>query len=85
MSERANSLFEQYVYHSYLYYQLNDPEWADWAFDKLCRELADAFDEVTHPDKHLTDIPALKAGTGFQMMFKWPQWCIDKAKESGHG
>jgi NAD-dependent DNA ligase len=76
-----NARFESYVEHSYRYYQLDEPTVPDSYFDLLCLELAAVWDEVTHPDKHLTDRESLNAGTGFQMMFKWPAWV--KARVNG--
>lgn len=69
-----NLLFIEYVRHSYKYYQLDEPTITDAQFDRMCVELLRVFKDVTHPDKHLTDEDALRAGTGFQMMFKWPEW-----------
>ncbi|AWH32219.1 hypothetical protein [Stenotrophomonas sp. SAU14A_NAIMI4_8] len=76
-----NELFESYVEHSYRYYQLDEPVIPDSHFDLMCVDLLKVFGEVTHPDKRLTSEDALQAGTGFQMMFKWPQWVKDRVAE----
>lgn|GEM_PF-6701900 len=69
-----NELFEQYVEHSYRYYQLDDPVIPDCVYDELCARLLRVWDQVDHPDKNLTDESALEAGSGFQMWGKWPAW-----------
>lgn len=73
-----NALFEQYVEHSYRYYGLDEPTIPDSLFDKICRDLLAVWDQVDHPDKALTDADALEAGTGYQMLFKWPEWVVEK-------
>lgn len=70
-----NTKFEQYVKASYRYYEAyEDTGISDSEFDYLCRDLLEHWEEVTHPDKHLADEAALSAGTGFQMMWKFPEW-----------
>ena len=80
-----NQAFEDYVYHSLLYYGMDTQEISDHSFDALCSNLLRDWDQVTHPDRdRLTDPTALQAGTGFQMQNKWPYWAIDRAKRNGH-
>ncbi len=77
-TQTANRLFEQYVEHSYRYYGLDDPSIPDAVYDQICRDLYRVWDNVTHPDKHLTNYDALEAGTGYQMMFNWPEWVVER-------
>ena len=79
-----NKMFEAYVYHSFLYYELSTSEISDYDYDELCNRLAEVFHLVTHPQKGLTDCSALRAGTGFQMFGKYPKWVWDLARSSGH-
>lgn len=79
-----NTLFEAYLYHSFLYYDLNTNEIQDHDFDDLCRRLLEVFDKVDHPQRGLTDASALSAGTGFQMLGKYPKWVWDLARSNGH-
>lgn len=46
---------------------------SDDAFDRLCEILANTWDEVTHRHKHLSDIHALRAGTGYQLVGRFPE------------
>lgn len=79
-----NQMFEDYVYHSLLYYGLDSPEIQDYTFDMLCHRLVQLWDKVDHPDKGLTDLSSLKAGTGFQMQYKWPLWAVKRARAAGY-
>lgn len=79
-----NKIFEAYVYHSFLYYELSTSEISDYDYDELCRRLAEVFHLVKHPQMGLTDRSSLRAGTGFQMSGKYPKWVWDLAKSSGH-
>ena len=70
-----SKLFEQYVKASYRYYELyEETGMSDFQFDMLCKELADHYDEWEHPDKGLADVEALRCGTGYQMMYNFPEW-----------
>lgn len=84
LNNPPNQMFEDYVYHSLLYYGMDEQELQDTTYDALCKRLLDVWDQVTHPDKHLSDVSALAAGTGFQMLNRWPQWVIDRAKARGY-
>lgn len=79
----ANVLFEDYVYHSFLYYECDQPRISDSTFDSLCRQLLTMWPEVTHPDKKLADENALQAGTGHQIAGRWPAWVKQRAKAEG--
>lgn len=78
-----NQLFEEYVYHSFLYYQVSESKIPDSVFDSYCRQLLEQWKDVTHPDRGLADDEALRAGTGFQMADKWPKWVKDRARAEG--
>lgn len=78
-----DALFEDYVFHSFLYYALSDPVISDTEFDILCKKLHDAYRTLTHPDRALTDPDALQAGTGYQMSGKWPVWVFERALDHG--
>lgn len=84
MPKSANRAFEDYVYHSLLYYELDDPEIPDSEFDYLCRDLLARWALVTHPDKGLADESDLGCGTGCQMSGRYPEWAIKRAEDSGH-
>jgi DNA ligase (NAD+) len=77
--DHANHLFQQYLIHSYRYYVMDDPIIPDTAYDQLCQQLLVEWLFVDHPDKSLTDSDALRAGTGYQLQFKYPPWVIDMA------
>jgi len=78
-----NQMFEDYVFHSLLYYALDTSVISDYEFDKLCRDLLAVWPQVTHPDRGVTDESALQAGTGFQIGPNWPQWAINRAHDLG--
>lgn len=52
---------------SYLYYLHDISVVSDVFFDRLCKDLLEAWDETEHPHKHLIDRDALSAGTGFYL------------------
>lgn len=79
----VNKLFEDYVYDSFLYYELDSPDIPDYVFDMRCNTLAKHWDLVTHPDKHLATLDALQSGTGYQMVGKWPEWVKQRARQAG--
>lgn len=83
MAKTPNQLFEDYVFHSLLYYGCDEPQISDYEFDQICRELQLVWPQVTHPDKGLSDPSALSAGTGFQMQGNWPKWAKDRALANG--
>jgi len=66
-----------YLEHSCRYYELDAPVISDAAFDALCAALLEQWDEVTHRYKHLADMSALRAGTGFQMSHRFPQAIVN--------
>jgi len=55
--------------HSYLYYQKNDPIISDYEYDEICNQLKDKWDSITDYHKHLIDVSALGAGTGYQLKY----------------
>lgn len=83
MTQIPNLLFEDYVYHSLLYYDCDEPQITDHEFDTLCRQLIQMWPRVTHPDKGLADLSALEAGTGHQMVGNWPKWAKERALAAG--
>jgi NAD-dependent DNA ligase len=64
-----NMLVPYYLMHSYIYYEINDSIITDYEYDELCRELKDKWDMITHYHKHLVDVNALGAGTGYQLKY----------------
>jgi|TARA_R110002074_G_scaffold102277_1_gene221023 hypothetical protein len=64
-----NMLVPYYLMHSYIYYEINDSIITDYEYDELCRELKDRWDSITHYHKHLVDVDALGAGTGYQVKY----------------
>ena len=64
-----NMLVPYYLMHSYLYYEINDSIITDYEYDEICRELKDKWDNITHYHKHLIDVDALGAGTGYQIKY----------------
>ena len=71
-----NELFSHYVMASYLYYEvlLNSP-WSDAQFDQSCQRLLEEWDDITHPEKALTSLDSLQAGTGFAIKFSFMAKC----------
>lgn len=68
----AGNPVEQYLVHSYIYYELNDQIITDWEYDLLCRWMARHFDELDHPHADLVDKDALMARTGYHLIGKFP-------------
>lgn len=64
---------EQYLVHSYIYYELDDQLITDWSYDMLCRWMYVNFDALEHPHLGLVDKDALAAGTGHHLMGKFPE------------
>lgn len=64
---------EQYLVHSYIYYELFDQLIADHEFDQLCRWMLEHFDALEHPHKGLVGKEALAAGTAHHLMYKFPE------------
>ena len=60
-----NMLVPYYLMHSFIYYEMSDSIITDYEYDEICRELND----VTHYHKHLIDVNALGAGTGYQVKY----------------
>lgn len=56
-----------YLMASYLYYCRDVSLLSDALYDKMCADMIEAWPEIAHPHKHLIDLEALKAGTGFQL------------------
>ena len=63
---------EQYLIHSYVYYELYDNIISDAQFDALCRWMADNYDSLNHPHKHIVSLDALNAGTGHHLVYRFP-------------
>lgn len=62
-----NLMVPWYLMSSYLYYCKDISLLSDGLYDKLCADMIEAWPEITHRHKHLIDLEALKAGTGFQL------------------
>lgn len=71
-----NELFSHYVMASYLYYDalLNSP-WSDAQFDRACQRLLKEWGDITHPEKELTSLDSLQAGTGYAIKFSFIAKC----------
>lgn len=83
-----NRLVPWYLMASYLYYQKDVSIISDAIFDGMCKRLLLTRPRVTHPHKHLIDIQALKAGTGYHIKeADYPGMCkgaaLRLAKEAG--
>ncbi len=68
-SQALNAVYGEYLEHSIRYYVLDAPVVPDSYFDKLCKTLSAGWDQVTHRYKHMCDLSALSAGTGYQLPF----------------
>ena len=60
-------LIHHYLLSSFSYYILHSSPMQDEAFDWLCKELLDNYDNIDHTHKHYVDKEALKAGTAYHM------------------
>jgi len=58
-----------YLCSCYLYYELNVNVLTDDEFNSLCRDLLDNFDSIEHMHKHLLSPEALKASTGYDIVY----------------
>jgi hypothetical protein len=69
-NQQANVLLAQYLVHCAAYYLFGESIVSDFRFDRDAKELADRWHEVTHPDRKLVDIEALRSGgTGYYIRF----------------
>lgn len=67
----ADLLLVQYLVLACAYYHFHESLTTDAQFDRVARELARRWDEVTHPHRELVDIETLRnGGSGFYI--KWP-------------
>lgn len=64
-----NMLVPYYLMHSYIYYQLQDSIIKDYEYDEMCKQLKDKWESIKHYHKHLVDVSALGAGTGYQLKY----------------
>ena len=64
-----NMLVPYYLMHSFIYYNMSDSIISDSEYDEICRELKDKWDSIEHYHKHLVDVEALGAGTGYQLKY----------------
>ena len=64
-----NMLVPYYLMHSYIYYQMGESIISDYDYDDMCTELRDKWESITHYHKHLVDVTALGAGTGYQLKY----------------
>lgn len=58
-------LIPHYLCHSCIYYHLDTNLITDSAYDELARRLYDAWDDVSHPDKHLIEKEGLLSGGNY--------------------
>lgn len=54
-----------YLVTSYLYYNLCRSVITDHEFDRLCKELAEGWEDFEHQHKHCTDRESMVAATGY--------------------
>lgn len=67
--ETINQKFVIYLMSSYLYYKENCHVLSDEQFDRLCKELLDNWDSITHRHKGLVTKGDLEAGTGYAIQY----------------
>ena len=65
--EKEDEDLNDYLMHCYLYYELNTPVIYDYDFDKLCKDLLEKWDSISHSYKELISKSDLKAGTGYSI------------------
>lgn len=75
------SLAEDYLIHSYIYYELNDEVITDYEFDLLCSQLKKKFSTLKYKHKDLIDEDSLAAGTGHHLRGKFPEEIKKKAEK----
>lgn len=67
IGKNRNLLVPWYLMTSYLYYIKDASVIEDATYDLICKRLKDEWKWIEHPHKHLIDLQALSAGTGYQM------------------
>lgn len=67
-----NLLIPYYLMLCFLYYKHDISMVSDSFFDRLCKALELRYSILEHCHKHLVDVEALQAGTGFNIVF-YPQ------------
>lgn len=67
-----NTMVPWYLLASYLYYHKDESLLTDNTFDKLCVDLLDNYESITHIHKHLINKEDLKAGSCFLKEEEYP-------------
>lgn len=67
--DNPNMLVPYYLMHSYLYYVKGENIIEDSEYDRICKNLYEQWDTVTHYHKHLCDKDSLTAGTGYHLVY----------------
>ena len=68
MNQRSfNVLYVAYLEHSVRYYEMDESIISDELYDRLCRALLRHWHSFNHSLKHLTDVSALQAGSGYHL------------------
>ena len=76
---------ENYLLHSYIYYELFDSKITDAEFDALCAWMLENYDTLEHEHKDLVTKDALKAGTGHHLVRKFPEDIQEMGQKMIHG
>ncbi|MCY1431854.1 hypothetical protein D9M71_478310 [compost metagenome] len=62
-----NTCISWYLLSSYSYYCAYESLLQDTTYDRLCKYILENYERIEHHHKHLVDIEALRAGTGYQI------------------
>lgn len=62
-----NTCISWYLLGSYAYYCAYESLLEDTTYDKMCKYILENYDKLEHQHKHLVDVEALRAGTGYQI------------------
>jgi NAD-dependent DNA ligase len=75
-------LCNEYLEHSYRYYIQDMPIIPDSVYDDICYRIFKVIDDVPEEYKHIIDIDAMNATTGFHIrMNDYPDWVKEKCYE----
>lgn len=61
-SKNINALVSWWMMASYAYYVEDDPIISDETFDKICIDIEEYWDLITHKHKHFIDYECIKSG-----------------------
>ena len=68
MNQRSfNVMYMAYLEHSVRYYEQDVSLISDELYDRLCKALLRHWHSFNHSLKHLTDVSALQAGSGYHL------------------